>query len=308
MLIQNKNNVYYIYLSHMKSILVTGYSGQLGFAFAELLKRNNWDGIIATPSRSELDWSNPDSIQNYFAQNTFDIIFHAAAYTNVELAEEQEDQATFINATSLINLAQCIDASKTWLIYFSTDYVFDGSKKEPYNEHDTPAPLNAYGRSKLAGEVVVQRLFPQHTIFRVSWLYGTRGKNFFLTMLSLATTRDHLTIVNDQWGSPTAVDVLAQDIFKSMQLHLNGDCNMQGLFHYSPEGICTWYDFAQQIFNLAQIPINLSPVSSDAFPQKAKRPSYSKLDATSFQSKTGIVPASWKQQLQQVWDKKKDAQ
>jgi dTDP-4-dehydrorhamnose reductase len=292
----------------MKSILVTGYSGQLGFAFAELLKRNHWDGHIATPSRSELDWSNAESIQNYFAQNTFDIIFHAAAYTNVELAEEQEDQATFINATSLITLAQCIDASRTWLIYFSTDYVFDGSKKEPYNEHDTPAPLNAYGRSKLAGEGIVQRLFPQHTIFRVSWLYGNRGKNFFLTMLSLGTTKDHLNVVNDQIGSPTFVDDLAQDIYQALLLHLSGQCNVHGLMHYSPAGIGSWYDFAQQIFNLAHIPINLSPVSSDAFPQKAKRPSYSKLDSTLFQSKTGIVPASWMKQLEHCWDKKKDAQ
>jgi len=292
----------------MKSILVTGYSGQLGFAFAELLKRNHWDGIIATPSRSDLDWSNSESIQNYFAQNTFDIIFHAAAYTNVELAEEQEVQATFINATSLVTLAQCIDASKTWLIYFSTDYVFDGSKKEPYNEHDTPAPLNAYGRSKLAGEGIVHRLFPQHTIFRVSWLYGNRGKNFFLTMLSLGTTKDHLNVVHDQLGSPTFVDDLAQDIYQALLLHFNGQCNVLGLLHYSPEGIGSWYDFAQQIFELAEIPINLSPVSSDAFPQKAKRPSYSKLDSTLFQSKTGIVPAPWRKQLQHCWDKKKDAQ
>jgi dTDP-4-dehydrorhamnose reductase len=292
----------------MKSILVTGYSGQLGFAFAELLKRSHWDGIIATPSRSELDWSNSKSIEKYFSSHSFDIIFHAAAYTNVELAEEQEDQATFINATSLITLAQCIDATKTWLIYFSTDYVFDGSKKEPYNEHDTPAPLNAYGRSKLAGEGLVQRLFPQHSIFRVSWLYGNRGKNFFLTMLSLGATKDHLNVVNDQLGSPTFVDDLAQDIYQALLLHLSGQCNMHGLMHYSPEGIGSWYDFAQQIFNLAQIPINLSPVSSDAFPQKAKRPSYSKLESSLFQSKTGIVPASWTDQLQHCYQKMKHAQ
>jgi dTDP-4-dehydrorhamnose reductase len=127
-------------------------------------------------------------------------------------------------------------------------------------------------------------------------------------MLSLGTTKDHLNVVNDQIGSPTFVDDLAQDIYQALLLHLSSQCNVHGLMHYSPAGIGSWYDFAQQIFNLAHIPINLSPVSSDAFPQKAKRPSYSKLDNTLFQSKTGIVPASWMKQLEHCWDKKKDAQ
>ncbi|MEY2764073.1 MAG: hypothetical protein RLZZ205_497 [Bacteroidota bacterium] len=292
----------------MKSVLVTGYSGQLGRAFADVLAANNWEGRVATPSRDELDWSNAESIEQYFSSHSFDIIFHAAAYTNVELAEEQEDQATFVNATSLITLSQCIDPQKTWLIYFSTDYVFDGSKVAPYAEADVPAPLNAYGRSKLAAEGIVLRLFPEHTIFRVSWLYGTRGKNFLLTMLSLATTKKELQIVNDQLGSPTFVDDLANDIYLALKLSLQGKCNLKGILHYSPAGICSWYDFAQQIFQLAQIPINLSPVNSDAFPQKAKRPSYSKLDSASFQSRTGIVPASWQDQLQHCFQKMKDAQ
>jgi len=292
----------------MKSVLVTGYSGQLGRAFAEVLAANHWNGNVATPSRDELDWSNAESIEKYFSSHSFDIIFHAAAYTNVELAEEQEDQATFINATSLIKLSQCIDPKKTWLIYFSTDYVFDGSKGAPYIEENVPAPLNAYGRSKLAAEGIIQRLFPQYTLFRVSWLYGSRGKNFLLTMLSLATTRTELQIVNDQMGSPTFVDDLANDIYTAMSQALSGQCNLHGIFHYSPAGVCSWYDFAQQIFQLAQIPINLSPVNSDAFPQKAKRPSYSKLDSASFQSRTGIVPASWKDQLQHCFQKMNEAQ
>ena len=292
----------------MKSVLVTGYSGQLGRAFAEVLAANNWEGQVDTPGRDELDWSNAESIEKYFSSHSFDIIFHAAAYTNVELAEEQEDQATFINATSLITLSQCIDPKKTWLIYFSTDYVFDGSKAAPYSESDVPTPLNAYGRSKLAAEGIVQRLFPIHTIFRVSWLYGSRGKNFLLTMLSLATTRKDLQIVNDQLGSPMFVDDLANDIYEAMAQALSGQCNLNGIFHYSPAGVCSWYDFAQQIFQFAIIPINLSPVSSDAFPQKAKRPSYSKLDSSLFQSRTGIVPASWRDQLQHCFQKMKDTQ
>lgn len=292
----------------MKSVLVTGYSGQLGRAFADVLAANNWEGRVAKPSRDELDWSNAESIEKYFSSHSFDIIFHAAAYTNVELAEEQEDLATFINATSLITLSQCIDPKKTWLIYFSTDYVFDGSKAAPYSESDVPTPLNAYGRSKLAAEGIVQRLFPINTIFRVSWLYGSRGKNFLLTMLSLATTKKELQIVNDQFGSPTYVDDLARDIYLAMKLSLQNKCNLNGIVHYSPADICSWYDFAQQIFQFAQISINLSPVDSDAFPQKAKRPSYSKLDSSLFQFRTGIVPASWTDQLQHCFQKMKDAQ
>lgn len=292
----------------MKSLLVTGYSGQLGRAFAEVLSANNWNGQVTTAGRDELDWSNAQSIEKYFSSRSFDIIFHAAAYTNVELAEEQEDQATFVNATSLITLSQCIDPKKTWLIYFSTDYVFDGGKGAPYAEEDVPAPLNAYGRSKLSAEGIIQRLFPQYSIFRVSWLYGSRGKNFLLTMLSLATIRKDLQIVSDQLGSPTFVDDLARDIYLAMELSLQDKCNLSGIVHYSPDGICSWYDFAQQIFQMAQIPINLSPVNSDAFPQKAKRPSYSKLDSATFQSRTGIVPAHWKDQLQHCFQKMKDLQ
>jgi dTDP-4-dehydrorhamnose reductase len=127
-------------------------------------------------------------------------------------------------------------------------------------------------------------------------------------MLSLATTRKDLQIVNDQLGSPTFVDDLAKDIYTAIDLSLQSKCNLNGILHYSPAGICSWYDFAQQIFHFAVIPINLSPVSSDAFPQKAKRPSYSKLDSSLFQSRTGIVPASWKDQLQRCFQKMKDAQ
>ncbi len=282
----------------IKKILVTGYSGQLGYFLVQSLSDLFPSVPIFHPSRSELDWSSETSVRDYFKLHSFDLILHAAAYTQVELAEEQTDLAFDINANSLVWLAESIDVSKTWLWYFSTDYVFDGTKRTPYNENDPVHPINAYGKSKNAGEEFVKTHFLHFTILRISWLYSPRGKNFFKTMIELAQTRDALNIVDDQIGSPTNAACLAADIVASLHQHNN----LQGTFHYSPQGETTWFGFAQKIFELTQHKITIHAVKSTDFPQKANRPSYSKLDSSLWIEKTGIEPESWENQLQTCFE------
>jgi dTDP-4-dehydrorhamnose reductase len=282
----------------IKKILVTGYSGQLGYFLVQSLSELFPSVQISHPSRTELDWSSQVSIQTYFQQNNFDVIFHAAAYTQVDLAEEQTSLAFDINAHGIEWLAECINASKTWLWYFSTDYVFDGTKNSPYTESDVVHPINVYGQSKNAGETLVRNHFPHHTILRISWLYSTRGKNFFKTMLALAETRSELSIVDDQTGSPTNAACLAADIAKFFLQKKE----LPGTFHYSPQGETTWFGFAKKIFEFNQQNISIKAVSSADFPQKANRPQYSKLDSNKWIEATGITPETWENQLEQCFD------
>ncbi|MEN9949214.1 MAG: hypothetical protein RL106_2037, partial [Bacteroidota bacterium] len=261
----------------ISKILVTGTSGQLGFYLAADLHLLFPNAVIDTPLRSDLDCANEDSIGRFFHQKKYDVIFHCAAYTQVDKAEEESKLAETINGKSIEWMAK-YHKHPVWFWYISTDYIFSGNQVPGgYTEELLANPINAYGSSKWNGEENVRKFFPQHTIIRVAWLYSTRGKNFFKTMLQLGQNQTELNIVNDQIGSPTYVKDLSEDLIKGMSLNKQ-EIGPLGTFHYSPDGEATWFEFAQEIFTLSKQQITLHPVSSDKFPQKAKRPSYSYLN------------------------------
>jgi dTDP-4-dehydrorhamnose reductase len=248
-----------------------------------------------------LDCGVEESIASFFKDKTYDIIFHCAAYTQVDLAEDETAQCNTVNSESIAWIAKYHPTS-VWFWYFSTDYVFPGiASKNGLTEEDQIAPINAYGLSKWHGEEQVRRHFSKHTIVRVAWLYSTRGKNFFKTMLQLGNTRTELKVVNDQKGSPTYVKDLSTDLVRALVAE-NSHSSLMGTFHYSPEGETTWFEFAQEIFNLSQQKITLHAVNSDAFPQKAKRPSYSYLNHSKWIKTTGDRPLHWQEQLKHCWE------
>lgn len=285
----------------ISKILVTGTSGQLGFYLSADLHLLFPDAIIDTPMRDELDCSNEDSISRFFHQKKYDVIFHCAAYTQVDKAEEESDLAETINSKSIEWMAK-YQRNPVWFWYISTDYVFSGTPVSGgYAEEHSAQPINAYGSSKWKGEENVRKLFPMHTIIRVAWLYSTRGKNFFKTMLHLGQNQSELNIVNDQIGSPTYVKDLSQDLIKGISLRKE-EIGPLGTYHYSPNGEATWFEFAQEIFTLSKQQITLHSVSSDKFPQKAKRPSYSYLNHSKWIHTTGISTKHWKEQLQHCWE------
>lgn len=284
----------------IKRILVTGTSGQLGYYLAaDLLARFPY-AQIDTPKRSELDCGVEESIASFFKDKSYDIIFHCAAYTQVDLAEEETAQCNTVNSDSIAWIAHH-HPSPVWFWYFSTDYVFPGiATKNGLTEEDPIAPINAYGLSKWHGEEQVRRHFSKHTIVRVAWLYSTRGKNFFKTMLQLAETHTELRVVNDQVGSPTYVKDLSADLCSAIQID-HEVISPSGTYHYSPQGETTWHEFAQTIFHFNQKQITLHAVSSAMFPQKAKRPSYSYLSHSKWNKDTGIEPMHWRKQLEHCW-------
>jgi dTDP-4-dehydrorhamnose reductase len=285
----------------ISKILVTGTSGQLGFYLAADLHLLFPNAVIDTPLRSDLDCANEDSIGRFFHQKKYDVIFHCAAYTQVDKAEEESDLAETINGKSIEWMAKYHE-HPIWFWYISTDYVFSGNHVPGgYTEELLANPINAYGSSKWHGEENVRKFFPQHTIIRVAWLYSTRGKNFFKTMLHLGQNQSELNIVNDQIGSPTYVKALSQDLINGISLRKE-EIGPLGTFHYSPDGEATWFEFAQEIFTLSKQNITLHPVSSDKFPQKAKRPSYSYLNHSKWINSTGVRPKHWKEQLQHCWE------
>lgn len=285
----------------ISKILVTGTSGQLGHYLAADLHFHFPHAQIDAPNRSELDCGNEDSIGLFFSKKQYDIIFHCAAYTQVDLAEEEKEIAENINAKS-IEWISLYHPQPVWFWYISTDYVFSGKEiAGGYCEENEVMPINTYGLSKWHGEENVRTHFPQHTILRVSWLYSTRGKNFFKTMLQLGNTHTELKVVNDQKGSPTYVKDLSTDLVRALVAD-NSHSSLMGTLHYSPEGETTWFEFAQEIFNLSQQKITLHAVNSDAFPQKAKRPSYSYLNHSKWIKTTGDRPLHWQEQLKHCWE------
>jgi dTDP-4-dehydrorhamnose reductase len=223
-----------------------------------------------------------------------------AAYTKVDQAEDDSDTAFTVNEKGAQYLAEWCASNQIMLIHYSTDYVFSGNADDRkfypdgYPEDVVTAPRNVYGKSKLAGELAIQRSGAPHLMIRVSWLCGKYGNNFVKTMLRLATERDDLSVVDDQWGSPT----FTNDVVKSTKLLM--DTHQKGTFHVTSSGLITWYDFAKAIFELRDVDIKLNKVTSDKFPVKAKRPAFSKLSTVKFSQSTGVEPSDWKIQLQKL--------
>tara|TARA_R110002096_G_C14658100_1_gene727272 strand:- start:8753 stop:9610 length:858 start_codon:yes stop_codon:yes gene_type:complete len=260
----------------MTTILITGGTGQLASCIKDVEKQYDDLNVIYT-DYLELDICDLNQIQIFFKSNPqINYCINCAAYTAVDKAEAEAEKTFEINATGAKNLAQVCNEHGAILIHVSTDFVFDGEKNKPYTETDLANPISVYGASKLQGEVEIQQALKEHFIIRTSWLYSEHGNNFMKTMLRLAETRDEISVVNDQIGTPTYAGDLANVILKIIS---SNDKNF-GLFHYSNEGVASWYDFAKAIFEESSITIEVNPINTEAYPTPAKRPVFSVLDKT----------------------------
>ncbi|MDG1310189.1 MAG: dTDP-4-dehydrorhamnose reductase [Flavobacteriaceae bacterium] len=280
----------------MINVLVTGSNGQLASCIKDRAKQHKGLHFIYTDYQ-ELDIRNLNDVEEFFKTHPkIDYCINCAAYTAVDKAETEVEKAFEINAQGSKNLALVCNAQDTILIHVSTDFVFDGNRSEPYTETDTPNPISVYGASKLKGEVEIQKTLKKHFIIRTSWLYSEHGTNFMKTMLRLAETRDEINVVSDQIGTPTYAGDLAK-----MILNIVSSKNTNfGLYHYSNEGMVSWYDFAKAIFELSDIEIKLNPIKTVDHPTPAKRPKYSTLDTKKVYDFFSVKPPSFKQSLKRL--------
>ena len=244
-------------------VLITGAKGMLGQDLCPTLQDNGYE-VIETDVKT-LDITDFDMVQKVLQQEKPDIVIHCAAYTNVDKAEEDYDTAHKINVVGTENVARAVSEIDASILYISTDYVFDGEKKDAYLPDDTPNPINKYGKTKLEGELAIKKHCKKYYIVRTSWLYGIHGKNFVETMLSLAD-KPELKVVDDQIGCPTWTMELADAIVKILSE------NKFGIYHVCGSGNTSWYNFAKEIFKLAGKNVNLKPCTTEEFPRPAKRP------------------------------------
>ena len=272
-------------------VVVTGKGGQLASEF-EVLK--GMDSKWTFLSEKDLDITNKISVSSYFKSNSFDLVINCAAYTSVDKAEDEVELAFKINAEGVKNLLQTCELIGAKLIHYSTDYVFDGNSNKSYTELDTTNPNSVYGLSKLKGEeYVLENKKVNSIIIRTSWVYSNYGNNFVKTMIKLVSERKELGIVADQIGSPTYAKDLAEDTLKILLDNnykwINGD-----IFHYSNNGSCSWFEFANKIFNFTNNNIHLNPLSSLEYPTKAIRPKFSLLDKSKFERTFNVKIRDWK--------------
>lgn len=276
-------------------ILVTGGNGQLGSSLR--------DASAASPNRyiftdvDDIDITDPEAVRLGVAANAFDVIVNCAAYTNVELAESQPGPARLINATAPAYLARAALANNIPLIHISTDYVFGGNlNNTPCTETQTPNPTGVYGATKLEGEQAIISSGCRYIILRTAWLYSEYGKNFVKTMLSLTASRPELKVVFDQTGTPT----YAADLARAIVSIIDGGLieGNEGIYHYSNEGVCSWFDFTRAIASFAgHTACDIQPCHSSEFPSAVVRPSYSVLDKTKFKSTFGLPVPYWTDSL-----------
>lgn len=250
-------------------VLVTGVKGQLGYDVVNELEKRGIEAVGV--DIEEMDITDAVSVDKVITEASVDAVIHCAAYTAVDAAEDNVEICRKVNADGTQNIADVCRKLDIKMLYISTDYVFDGEGTRPWEPEDDRKPLNVYGQTKYEGELAVQNTLDKFFIVRIAWVFGINGKNFIKTMLNLAKTHDHLTVVNDQYGSPTYTYDLARLLVDMIVT------DKYGIYHATNEGICTWYEFACEIFRQANIEIDVQPVTSDAYPAKAKRPSNSRM-------------------------------
>ncbi len=277
------------------NILVTGANGQLGNEM-RVVARNSADNYIFTDV-AELDITDAAAVEKMVTDNDVKVIVNCAAYTNVDKAEDDREFAELLNARAVENLAQAIRRNDGLLVHVSTDYVFGGTKNNTPCREDEPAnPTGVYGVTKLHGEQAIIASGCHHIIIRTAWLYSEFGKNFLKTMLDLTTTKPQLKVVFDQVGSPTYAYDLALAIFDIVENRKYVDND--GIYHYSNEGVCSWFDFTKMIAEYADhTGCDIQPCHSDEFPSKVIRPSYSVLDKTKIKKTFGVAVPYWTDSL-----------
>lgn len=278
-------------------VLVTGANGQLGQSLQFIAEKYPQIDFVFCDSKA-LDITQKAGIESVFNKTKPDFCINTAAYTAVDKAETETDKAEAINVTGAKNLAEVCKEFKTKLIHVSTDFVFDGTKKTPYTEEDIPNPKSVYGQTKLDGEKAIQAVLDDYFIVRTSWVYSQFGTNFMKTMLRLGAERDSLSVVNDQIGTPTnAVDLAEALVQIVVFVSQNSTHKASGIYNFSNEGSCSWFDFAQKIFENNTINIDLQPIATSSYPTPAQRPKYSVLDKTKIKLVFGIVIKSWEESL-----------
>lgn len=284
-------------------VLITGANGQLGREVAR--QSQAFDFEVDAFDHQQLDISNEKRIQQALAQLCPSVVINAAAYTHVDRAEDEPDLAYAVNTDGPRYLAQYCAANHLALIHISTDYVFDGTKNQPYQENDPIAPLGIYGQSKARGEAAIRSVLPHHIIVRTSWLYGVYGHNFVKTILRLAFEKKTLKVVADQFGSPTSAAELAETILIITRQIAKPHTHLWGTYHYCGAGITSWHGLAEKIIELAAPYTKLRTcqvraIATDAWPTAAPRPPYSALNCTRLKHQFGIDPLPWQQSLKET--------
>ena len=280
-------------------ILVTGKNGQLGKSIHKIVTNNEQNSEFVFVGREALDLSSQDSIINYFNNNSFDIIINCAAYTAVDKAEKEVELANYINHLAISKIAEISNKQEIKLIHISTDYIFDGISEKAYLESDDPSPLNIYGKSKLAGEVAVCAAMQKNAIIiRTSWLYSEHSNNFVDTILRKAQKFDELSVISDQFSSPTNASDLAKVIIQIInhKKFRNHD-QLTQIYHYSSYGVCSWFEFAREILELANIDCQVNPIETKDYLTAARRPKYSLLNTDKIVKSFGLEIPFWKDSL-----------
>lgn len=285
------------------NILITGANGQLGNEMRLLSKESSKDSYFFTDV-AELDITSLLDIRAFVKQNNIDVIVNCAAYTNVDKAEDDVELCDLINNKAVENLAIVAKEYDCALIHVSTDYVFSGKGNLPCTEEQTTSPLGGYGKTKLAGEDAIRRVGCKYLIFRTAWLYSEFGNNFVKTMIRLTTEKDSLKVVFDQVGSPTYAGDLGKLIFSIIEKRQYEQ--HQGIYHFSNEGVCSWYDFAKEISLIAGTDCDIQPCHSDEFPSKVTRPAFSVLDKTKVKRDFQFEVPYWKVSLTKCINKLKN--
>jgi dTDP-4-dehydrorhamnose reductase len=287
------------------NILVTGANGQLGNEM-RIVSKNSSDRYIFTDVE-ELDILDKKAVMDCVRREKIDVVVNCAAYTNVDKAEDEPALAEKLNATAVGYLAEACKDNDATLVHISTDYVFGGNEgNTPRTETEPANPTGAYGRTKLLGERAIEKVGCKHIIIRTAWLYSEFGNNFVKTMRKLTAERDTLKVVFDQVGTPTYALDLAKviEVFIEKLKNANGQKPIaNGIYHFSNEGVTSWYDFAKEICELSGNKCDIQPCHSDEFPSKVKRPSYSVLDKTEIKNKLNITIPHWKESLKKCISK-----
>jgi len=275
-----------------KNILVTGANGQLGSEIKYLSKFHNINFTFT--DIEELDITSMDEIEGFFSSQEFGYIINCAAYTAVDKAEEEKEEADLVNHIAVKNLAVMSSKFNAKLIHISTDFVFDGSSSIPFTEEDKTNPVSVYGKTKLAGEKAVLKHGSEVIIIRTSWLYSSFGNNFVKTMIGLTKKRNSIGIVFDQLGTPT----YARDLAEAVLNIINSQDFLTGVYHYSNEGVASWYDFTKAIVEIAGIKCSIDPIETYQYPTPAKRPAYSILNKAKIKKVYNMDIPYWKTSLE----------
>lgn len=279
----------------MKTVLVTGANGQLGSSLRALSSQYP-SYIFLFTDVDQLDICNREAVKAYVTGNGVNYILNCAAYTAVDAAEDHETLCRQINCEAVRNLGEAAREAGAKVIHISTDYVFDGTGHRPYTESDVTCPVSVYGRTKLAGEEALAEVCPESVIIRTAWLYSEYGRNFVKTMLRLGKEKEELSVVFDQVGTPTYAGDLAKAVWSVVEAGEEGAFR-PGIYHFSDEGVCSWYDFTVKILQLAGADCRVKPIESKDYPLRAARPPFSVLNKGKIKAVYGLAIPHWEESL-----------